>query len=132
MIYVKDFDSWIKVKKDIEVSDKKEFYFKEREKWWTSIGVNLGREVDGKNRLFERPILIFKKVNRDQFLGLPITSVKKGYLYKDVRFNFKTSSVNLSQVKCFSSKRLVRKIATLNSEDYREILGSTAEFLFRE
>jgi hypothetical protein len=30
--------------------------------WWASIGENVGSEINGKSRLFSRPVIIFKKL----------------------------------------------------------------------
>ncbi len=30
---------------------------------WCSIGINVGDEEDGKNELYERPVLVIKKFN---------------------------------------------------------------------
>lgn len=43
----KDFDSWNEQKKQLE-NTQKTVLFKEREIWWTSIGVNIGNESCGK------------------------------------------------------------------------------------
>jgi len=59
--YIKRFDEWIKQKKKLDSHDSTDsLYVKEREVWWISIGVNVGAEIDGKNELFERPVLIFR------------------------------------------------------------------------
>ena len=57
----KDFDNWNNIKKKL---DKREKYpsFKEREIWWTNIGLNVGDEECGKGEKSVRPILIVKKV----------------------------------------------------------------------
>lgn len=49
---MKNFDSWNELKKGLENTNRlldKEFFFHEREIWWTSLGLNLGHEQDGKN-----------------------------------------------------------------------------------
>ncbi|MFA7308472.1 MAG: hypothetical protein WC045_00185 [Patescibacteria group bacterium] len=67
-----EFSKWNNLK--IPIAERKKFpQFSEREIWWCSIGKNVGHECDGKNELFERPVLVLKKFNRDTFLGMPIT-----------------------------------------------------------
>lgn len=51
--------------------------FNEREIWWCSIGENIGFEGDGKNDMFERPVLILKKYNAEVFFGAPLTTSTK-------------------------------------------------------
>jgi hypothetical protein len=61
---MKYFDLWNTAKQnlDIKILDEK-FRVHEREIWWCSMGVNIGDEEDGKNELFERPVLILRKFN---------------------------------------------------------------------
>ena len=76
----KDFDIWNKQKKLLNIRNITNLYFSERQIWWCSIGCNIGSEIDGKHINFERPVLILKKVNKAQFIGIPLTSKKKiGY-----------------------------------------------------
>lgn len=37
-------------------------YFKERQIWWASIGQNIGVEANGKNKKYERPVIILKNL----------------------------------------------------------------------
>ena len=55
-MHAKDFDRWNEKKKHVEATERI-FYVKEREIWWCMLGVNVGREIDGKNDVFERPVL---------------------------------------------------------------------------
>ncbi len=78
MVMQKDFNTWNKKKKVLDDNKiKYSFFYHEREIWWTSIGLNIGVETDGKNDSFERPVLIIKKFNKDMFWGIPLTSHKK-------------------------------------------------------
>jgi hypothetical protein len=63
---MKDFDKWNSVKKIYSKKERTEteVYFKEREIWWCSAGINIGDEQNGKNFFFERPIIILKKFNK--------------------------------------------------------------------
>ena len=119
--YVKDFKSWYLLKSRIEKTQK-EKYFKEREIWWCSIGVNVGYEEDGKNIRFERPILIFRKFNKGMFWGMPLTSKpKKGKFFFTFVFNSKKSTVILSQLRVLSSKRLIRRMGKSNTRSFKEV-----------
>jgi ABC-type oligopeptide transport system substrate-binding subunit len=73
---LKDFINWIQYK--IYLNTRKKFpKFKEGEIWWCSFGINVGIETDGKNDKFNRPVLVFKKFNSQQFLAIPLTSKEK-------------------------------------------------------
>jgi mRNA interferase MazF len=128
--YVKKFDEWGTQKKKIdshEIQDS--LYVKEREVWWISVGVNVGAEIDGKNELFERPVLIFRKVGREQFYGLPLTSKEKsGPFYRLVHYGDSAGNVCLSQLRVFSSKRLIRKIDVVNETEFANLQETFARF----
>ena len=121
----KDFDSWNKLKKSInkkEVGD--EFNFHIGDIWWTTLGLNIGKEIDGKNETFERPVLILKVINRHTLYVLPLTSkdhfVDK-YHYSVNYEDGGSGVVVFSQVRVISSNRLLRKFSKINKEDLRKI-----------
>lgn len=122
---------WHKVKIGIQVSeDKNNLYFYEKDVWWASIGVNIGHEEDGKNRRFERPVLILKKFNKHLILVIPLSSKVKNdkfYYYKFSRGVF--ISAMICQIRLISSKRLFRKIGRVNSKDFNEIKQRIIRFL---
>jgi mRNA interferase MazF len=49
--------------------------------WWCSLGVNIGREQDGKTKMHERPILIIKGFNQNSCLIVPLTTSLKENKY---------------------------------------------------
>lgn len=61
----KDFDKWNKRKKIIhEYVNETTHEFNQNEVWWCALGLNIGDEEDGKNELYERPVLIVRKFNK--------------------------------------------------------------------
>jgi mRNA-degrading endonuclease toxin of MazEF toxin-antitoxin module len=128
--YIKRFDEWIKQKKKLDAHDTQvSLYTKEREVWWISIGVNVGAEIDGKNELFERPVLIFRKVGREQFYGLPLTSKEKsGPFYRLVHYGDSAGNVCLSQLRVFSTKRLIRKIDVVKEAEFLVLQETVGNF----
>lgn len=129
--FFKDFDKWNELKKKLQISEKaKDFYFREREIWWCSLGVNLGFEQDGKNDLFERPVLIIRTFNKEVLWIVPLSSRrKKNKYYYEFDYKNKPQSAILSQVRLISSKRLLRKIWTFPREDFKKIKELITEFL---
>lgn len=129
--FFKDFDKWNELKKKLHISEKaKDFYFREREIWWCSLGVNIGFEQDGKNDLFERPVLIVKVFNREVLWMVPLTSRhKSNKYYYEFDYKGKSQSAILSQVRIISSKRLLRKIWTFPKNDFKKVKELIAEFL---
>lgn len=63
----KKFNEWNKLKTILH-NNNKEQYFKERDIFWASVGVNIGYEQDGKGEIFSRPVLVVKKYSRNIFL----------------------------------------------------------------
>jgi mRNA interferase MazF len=121
----KDFDVWNTLKKRIHQLDAQPFYFHEREIWWCSLGLNIGEEQDGKNKLFERPVLILKKFNNKVALILPLTrGGKKSRFY--IPINHPALKLNsfviLSQVRLVSSKRFRRYLCKITPNQYDTIL----------
>jgi mRNA interferase MazF len=129
--YARDFDEWNKKKKILHVRDK-EVLFHEREVWWCSLGVNVGYEQDGTNDLFERPVLVVKKFNRDVLWVLPLTGTdKKSPYYVPVTIGDKNSVVILSQLRLISAKRLQRYMHKLPKGQFKHIVEIVQEFFPR-
>ncbi len=70
---MKNFEKWHILKNEL---DKKEhsIFVNEREVCFVSIGENVGFEQNGKNDLFERPVLVLRKFGTQTFVGIPLTS----------------------------------------------------------
>lgn len=121
---------WTKVKLKLNFQKEVKVYFKEREIWWTSIGINVGFEENGKNENFERPVLVIKKFNKHMFWGLPLTSKNKtGKYYHQFKYNNEKYSIILSQLKTISNKRLLRKIRTFPQKDFDLVKKKVKKFL---
>lgn len=125
----KDFKSWNSIK---QLLDKKEgdVFYHEREVWWCSVGVNLGHESDGKHSHFERPVLIVKVFNRKVFWGIPLTSsIKINSFHISVWINDNLSSAMITQLRLFSSKRLLSKMTTIEMSEFVEVKKGIINFL---
>ena len=118
----KEYDDWNKLKKDLSTK-KSNVFFHEREIWFCSLGKNLGYEEDGKNELFERPVLVIRKFNNEIFLAIPLTSSKKdNKYYHQYELNGKNYASILSQIRLLDSKRLSRKIGMIKESDFKMIV----------
>lgn len=126
-----DFVNWTKMKIRLEERDDITFFVKEREIWWTSLGVNIGHEQDGKNESFERPVLVVKRFNNAVVWGVPMTSVeeKDRRFYFPVSYNDEPSFVVLSQIRLFSTKRFLRKVRTISKKEFEAIKQEIKAFL---
>jgi mRNA interferase MazF len=121
------FDEWSSLKKSISVKNSLDKYH-EREIWWCSLGKNIGNEQDGKNNNFERPVLVLKKWNKDFFIGIPMTT-KNYYKYFSDEEN-QGSYFMLTQVRVFSSKRLVRKLNVVREFVFVDLKKHLSKILF--
>ena len=118
---MKDFDPWNKKKREIEGRDKTP-HFHQREVWWCSLGVNIGQEQDGKGGLYERPVLIFKKLNSQIFLGIPATSSYKNvYTIFAAGEDLKEFYFIVTQIRLISVKRLNRYMSKLTDDEFYKI-----------
>ena len=127
---MKDFNQWNEEKKSLENIGRNTLAFHEREIWWCSIGINLGDEQDGKNELFERPVLIIKKFNNKVCWILPMTTQQKdGIYYHQLEHDGKIFSVILSQIRLASVKRFRRFVRKISPHQFELIQNKLVNFL---
>lgn len=130
---MKDFDGWNKVKKlanQTELPDN--LFCHEREIWWCAMGINIGVESDGKDKSFERPILILRVFNKDMIWAIPITStIKKSPFYYNFSFKEKIQCLMLTQLRTISTKRLKRRLGTVSEEDLKQIIYQIEGLLYK-
>lgn len=125
----KDFDTWNEQKKNINNSGTTKL-FHEREIWWSSFGINIGREQDGRADNFERPIIVLKKLSPDTLLCLPLTTKEKlekfqsAITHEEVR-----GFALLDQVRVLDSKRLLRKIGMISRDDFETMKAKFKKIL---
>jgi len=118
----KDFDSWNKIKKNIQVN-RSSLFCNVREIWWCSLGVNVGSEEDGKNEVFERPVLVLKVFNKDIVRVAPLTRREREDRYhKQIFYENRNGSVIISQIKTISTKRFSRKLCRLEKDQFEKIM----------
>ncbi len=127
----KDFDEWNKKKKKID-SKENRVYFKEGEIWWLHLGLNIGYEANGKSEQYLRPIIILKKYNMYSFLSVSLTTsdtINK-YRISVGKILNKEAVANISQLRYLDSKRLAKKICTMDRVLFSEIKKKASEINF--
>lgn len=118
---LKHFYKWIDVKKTIHNKGKIPSV-KEGEVWWGGIGENVGIEINGKSTRFSRPILIMRKLSREGFMGVPLTSQpKNGAWYAGIEFLGAKQYAAICQARVFSVNRLYDKMGTLPDSDLSKV-----------
>jgi mRNA interferase MazF len=126
----KNFDNWNTEKKKLENTGPEELSFHEREIWWCSMGLNLGDEQDGKNELFERPVLVLRKFNKKLAWVLPMsTKEKEGEYYYALEHDNKIFTIILSQLRLLSVKRFKRFVRKISPNQFEIIKKRIIEIL---
>lgn len=125
----KNFSEWNNIKQDLHKSQKS-IIFKERDIIWTSVGVNIGYEQDGKGEIFSRPVLIVKKFSHNLFFGVPLsTQIKQGSFFFEFQLNNKPSNALLVQGRIYDAKRLENKIGMISKDDFVKLKRNLKELL---
>ena len=125
----KDFDAWNSIKKGLD-NIQKEFFFKEGEIWWMSVGLNIANESCGKGSIFKRPVLVLRKLSGNSFVGLPLsTKEKTGTWFTDILVNDQKICVLLYQIRMFSTNRFESRLATLDSNDFKKVKQKLEQLL---
>ena len=108
---------WMKIAERLNAS-KTLHNFKEGEVWWAAVGKNIGIEINGKGDGFARPVLIYKKLSRQGFMGIPLISQKHGGdWYMRIWLGKKDNRLVLSQAKVMSALRLYRKMGRISKKE---------------
>jgi mRNA interferase MazF len=119
----KNFDDWIILKENIHEKSQKPRFFKERQIWWCALGENIGTETNGKSEFFSRPVLIYKKLSQNTFVGLSMTSKdKSGSWYVPITQHKKETKVVLSQIRVMDEKRLYKLMGELDDKDWQRVV----------
>lgn len=119
---IKRFLEWIGLKEKLHDANNKSPLFKEGEIWWCAIGENVGIEVNGKGKAFSRPVYVYKKLSKNGFFGIPLsTSEKIGTWYVEITFQEKRALANLAQCRVFSYQRMYEKMGALDEADILKI-----------
>ena len=119
------YNNWNEIKITIE-NESIIVGFKERDIFYMNMGKNIGFEQDGKGENFVRPVVIIKGFNKNMFFGIPLsTKIKEGKFYYKFQFQKKDELVEnialLSQMRLFSTKRLLNKIGVISKEDFESL-----------
>jgi mRNA interferase MazF len=128
----KDFDTWNEEKKLLDSTEPvAEVVPKEGWVWMCTLGVNIGFEQDGTGIDFTRPVLIVKKFNNQMYWVMPLSTKQKPL---DFYYNFTDPSGNLvsviiAQLRIVSSRRFIRDMYKLDSENREHITEIAMGFL---
>ncbi|MBQ8156461.1 type II toxin-antitoxin system PemK/MazF family toxin [Candidatus Saccharibacteria bacterium] len=117
----KRFRIWARKKVELEFNGR-QTNFHEGEIYWAGIGQNIGSEIYGKGDGFARPVLIYRKLGKYNFLAIPLTSKEHvGTWYISFYHRGRKETAVLSQIRVLSPKRLYRKMGQIDNADYIKI-----------
>jgi mRNA interferase MazF len=119
---LKRFLSWIALKEQLHGKDHKAPYVSEGDIWWASIGENVGSEINGKSKLFSRPVVILKKLSHGFYFVVPTTTQNRaGSWFVGFRQQERTMAACLHQARAIDYRRLSSKLGTIDDEDFTRV-----------
>ncbi len=121
-MHIKNFLEWMGLKEKLHNSLEETPLVSEGQIWWASLGENVGFEINGKSKLFTRPVLIFKKLSSQFYLVVPLTSQKKvGSWYVNYKQRGLDFSACIHQVRTIDYRRLSTKMGWFDEADFQRI-----------
>jgi hypothetical protein len=115
--FFKNFLNWFTLKPKLE-KQKFRLSFREREIWYLYFGTNIGFEMDGKEE-FLRPCLVIKKLSKETFYAIPLTSkAKNGSWYYPSFVQNKVGRYVFSQMKLVD--RLKYFVETISEKEFKK------------
>ncbi len=123
------FDKWNSIKKKLDKKQIINFY--QGNIYFMSVGQNIGYESYGKGKLFLRPVLVYKKLSKSTFLGIPLTSkLKEGsYFFSFSYKKDKKSCAMLNQMRIFDIRRSEYLSGKINKNTYKNLEIKVKEFM---
>ena len=119
--FIKDFDGWIDLKKDMDELGKLPT-INEGEVWWCGVGTNVGVEISGKGKRYSRPVLVLKKLSKFGFMAVPLTSKpKEGSWYVSFEFLGVIETAVVGQARVMSVSRLYDRMGRLPESDLQRV-----------
>jgi mRNA interferase MazF len=118
----KNFPDWFKKKPKLDALKHKPPFVKERDLWWCHLGENIGTEINGKGRKFNRPAIIFKKLSQFTFLVIPVsTKIKTGTWFIPFTYQGIDMVSCLQQIRITDYRRLDNKVGELSKNDFQSV-----------
>lgn len=125
------YDSWNKVKKNLTQNTNVP-YIKEGRIFWCSVGQNIGTEIYGKGKGYARPVLVYKKLSRLNFIAIPLSTKVRHDNTWYIPFNFAgiDQAAVISQIRVMDVARLLRYVGELPQNDFDKIKAGFKKLYF--
>jgi mRNA interferase MazF len=119
---MKRFLEWIGLKEKLHGLKHQPPLVSRGDLWWASLGENVGSEINGKSKLFSRPVIIFKKLAHAFYFVIPTTSkIHEGTWYVEFRHQEMNMVACLHQARAMDHRRLSTKLGTLDDADMARV-----------
>lgn len=119
---IRNITLWLPVKIKTEQITSSPRSIKQNQIWWCNIGQNIGTEIYGKGNTFSRPVIIYKKLSKYNFLVIPCsTNIKTGSWYVSFWHQKKQMVAVLSQIRVVDYRRINDFVAELGDADIAKI-----------
>ncbi|MEK9159763.1 MAG: type II toxin-antitoxin system PemK/MazF family toxin [Patescibacteria group bacterium] len=121
-MHVKKFLEWIGLKERLHSIVHEAPHVSEGEIWWVSIGENVGAEINGKNYLFSRPAIIFRKLTHGFYFVIPVTTqLRTGTWYVSFSQQGREMTACLQHARSVDHRRLSTRLGELDEVDYKRV-----------
>ena len=95
-----------------------------------SVGQNVGYETFGKGEEFLRPVLVYKKLSKETFIGIPLTSKQKeGSYYFSFNFKGKKSIAMFNQIRVFDIRRKKAFNSRISEDTFLQLKNKLKTFM---
>lgn len=119
---MKDFGGSIQLKERLHEKEHRPPLVSQGDIWWASVGENVGSEINGKSRLFSRPVIVLKKLSHGFYFVVPTTTQNcEGSWYVPFRQQEKAMVACLHQARAVDYRRLSTKLGTLDDADFERV-----------
>jgi len=124
------YDKWNSLKKQLDTKEEI-ITFYQGNIYFMSVGMNIGHESYGKDNLFLRPVLVYKKLTNTTFLGIPLTSKEKegSYFFQFSYKKNKKSTAMFHQMRVFDIRRTEYLSGKINKNTYQNLEIKLNEFM---
>lgn len=123
------FALWIALKEKLHAKIFQPPRVSEGDIWWVSIGENVGFEINGKSKLFTRPVIILKKISKGFYFVIPTTSQPRvGSWYIGFPESSLIKNACLHQARPIDYRRLSSKLGELNESDLGRLKRAFIKF----
>ncbi|MDB5245375.1 MAG: hypothetical protein JWN90_480 [Parcubacteria group bacterium] len=120
--YMKRFLEWIRIKSALDKKTHQAPDVSEGDVWWASLGENVGHEIQGKDQNFTRPVIIYKRLSRNFYFVIPVTTKPhRGTWFVSYRFHSMAVTACLHQARSIDYRRLFSQLGHIDKASFARV-----------